>query len=362
MTAKISYDKHVAAIARGPVHAFSTDANGLKPFSDRGEFVPMMPKTFAIDLGWLKTRGSGIKVALLDTGIDLNHPDFAGAIDKVKDFTKEGETDENGHGTHMAGIVGARQNGMGMVGIAPECRLLIGKVMNKNGFGTVENICKGIDWAVKEGATIISLSISVHMASNLLYHSIHSALAAGVCVICAAGNKGGLSGNIQDPPASYGSVITVGAHDREGRPCSFNSVGGDTKLLAPGSRIWSCFLDGGYACLSGTSPAVPFVAGLSALILSKHRMYPDSKTPIFNNEDLERHLIRMTASPGTFKMGEGYGVLEPLKYADTSIQMVKDSSITIDMVKDSSITHIVPAMIEGRLVRFVFRNIFPMAA
>lgn len=266
-----------------------------------------------VPAAWRESRGRGIKVAVLDTGVDPDHQDLADAIIDSKDFTGDGIEDVDGHGTHCAGVIGARLNGVGFVGVAPECDLLIGKVLGNDGSGSYKQIAAGVDWAVAEGAHIISMSLGGPTTHPLLHRSIHSALAEGAAILCAAGNDGSLGVNTIGYPGAYGSVITIAAHDPQGNPAGFSSRGGEVDFMAPGTKIWSTYSDGGYAELSGTSMATPFAAGLAALILSKHNSDPGS-TPIATNEDLRSHLMYMSTHPGWHDNVTGYGPLLPFRY------------------------------------------------
>ncbi len=260
---------------------------------------------------WRESKGEGVVVAVLDTGIDEDHPDLRGAVVKSRDFTGEGIEDGNGHGTHVAGIIAARENRVGFVGAAPKARLLVAKVLSNRGFGRLEWIARGIEWAVAEGADILSLSLGGPMSSDLLHRAVHQALAAGKVVVCAAGNGGALARQAIGYPGRYGSVITVAAHDRNGQPSGFSSRGAALDFMAPGEEIWSTWRKGGYAKLSGTSMAAPFVAGLAALVLAKHRKPGPHRTPVANNEDLRAHLLRIAAHPGHHDEARGHGPLLP---------------------------------------------------
>lgn len=266
---------------------------------------------------WVQTQGQNTTVAVLDTGVDTDHPDLESAIIGSRDFTGDGIEDVNGHGTHCAGIVAARLNGSGFVGVAPKCNLLIGKVLGNDGSGAYSWISEGVYWAVENGATIISMSLGGPQSDHGLYEAIQYALFYGVHVICAAGNEGALFENSIGYPGRYGGVITVGAHDPNGNPSGFSSRGGEVDLLAPGSDIWSTWLDGGFAELSGTSMATPFVAGLAALIVSKHLSSQSNDTPLQNTEDLKNHLLRMASHPGWHDNQTGYGPLQPFRYFGT---------------------------------------------
>lgn len=266
---------------------------------------------------WKLTQGEGAKVAILDTGVDTDHPDLADAIIDTKDFTGDGIEDENGHGTHCAGIVGARLNGVGFVGVAPKAQLLTGKVLGNNGRGAYSWITEAIYWATESKANVISMSLGGSGSDPELYKAIQYALFHGVFVICAAGNEGMLFTNSIGYPGRYGGVITVASHDYNGNPSGFSSRGGEVDVMAPGSNIWSTYKNGGYAELSGTSMATPFVAGLAALIAAKHNKSRTNNTPLDNNEDMRNHLLRMATHPGYHDNQSGYGPLQPFSYFGT---------------------------------------------
>lgn len=260
---------------------------------------------------WSQTMGKGAKVAILDTGVDLNHKDLKSGIVLTKDFTGEGVQDYNGHGTHVAGIIGARKDNVGFVGMAPECDLMIGKVLANDGSGSYDWISDGIIWATDNGAHIINMSLGGPDTTNRLFEAVHYSLMKGVIICCAAGNDGALFANSIGYPGKYGGVITVASHDWNGRISGYSSRGGEVDFMAPGQDIWSTYLDNSYASLSGTSMACPFVAGLCALIMAKHMDVEDGDTPIFNTEDMRQHLLWMATHPGWHDPDEGYGALLP---------------------------------------------------
>ena len=220
---------------------------------------------------WKDTRGAGVRVALLDTGIDEQHPDLADAIDDARDFTgsRFGPADQNGHGTHTAGTIAARQNHLGVIGVAPDCRLLIGKVLGDDGSGSSANVAGGIDWAADSGADIISMSLGSPEPDDALHAAIERAVAKGKFIIAAAGNDG--RDNSVNYPARWKSTIAVAAVDASGHLAPFSSRGPEVDIAAPGENILSTWLHGTYAKLSGTSMATPFVAGVTALLVSLHR-------------------------------------------------------------------------------------------
>lgn len=261
---------------------------------------------FGVPAHWHNTRGQGVRVAVLDTGLDAAHPDLAAAVDAVRDFTGSpvGAVDRVGHGTHTAGTIGARQNDRGVVGVAPECRLLIGKVLGDDGSGDDQMVARGIDWAVDSGADVISLSLGSPNFSDALRQSVRRAVEAGRFIICAAGNDG--RPNSVNYPAKFDDTVAVGAVDRAGRVCDFSSRGEEIDLCAPGQDVLSTYLNGGYAKLSGTSMAAPFVSGIVALLLAKHRA-AGGATPVTTPQQLIEHLQRTAADAGPQGKDPNYG-------------------------------------------------------
>ena len=262
---------------------------------------------------WRHTEGEGIKIAILDTGISLNHHDLVGAVSthNYKDFTRSphGISDQQGHGTHCAGVVAARKNNTGIVGVAPKAELIIGKVLGDDGSGSGEDIANGIDWAVDKGAEIISMSLGAQVDIPVIHSAIRKATNRGVFFICAAGND---SLNHVDYPGAYKETIAVGSINRQRRLSTFSSIGKEVTIVAPGEDINSTYPPNTYAKLSGTSMAAPFVAGVAALILSKHKKY-GGDTPINTQKDLENHLAMTATDLGSigFDNKYGWGLINP---------------------------------------------------
>lgn len=266
---------------------------------------------------WQQTRGHGVRVAVLDTGIDDAHPDLIDTILESQDFTNSriGYRDVAGHGTHVAGIIAARNNEFGVVGICPELKhegggLLVGKVLGDDGAGTDATVTQGIEWAAARGTHVISMSLGSPIYSESMHHAIRRAVASGIFVICAAGNNG--RDNSVDYPGKLGETVAVAAVDRHGRLAAFSSRGPEVDIAAPGQDVLSTFPREQYAKLSGTSMATPFVTGVVALMLAKHRLHP-GRTPVKTFEQLLDHLARTATDAGSAGKDPayGYGLINP---------------------------------------------------
>jgi hypothetical protein len=212
---------------------------------------------------WDTATGIGVTVAVIDTGIEMTHPDLQGKVTKGYDFVndKESPEDDNGHGTHVAGIVMAARNNTGVVGVSHGTSVMPVKVLNSAGSGYISDVAKGIYWATDNGAQIINLSLGAPVDTDVLRNAVNYASSKGVLLVAAAGNEYGAPCQY---PAAYGNVICVVATDSSNRLASFSNVGGE--LAAPGVSNYSTFLGGTYRYLSGTSMAAPHVAGSLALL------------------------------------------------------------------------------------------------
>ena len=213
------------------------------------------------------TTGTGIRVAVIDTGIELAHPDLAANIKGSYNAISptKSANDDNGHGTHVAGIIGALDNTIGVVGTAPTADLYAVKVLNRNGSGYISDIIEGIDWAVARNINVINMSLGASSDVQALHDAVIRAHNAGIVVVAAAGNDSGGAVNF---PGAYPEVIAVSATDSNNTIASFSSVGPEVDLAAPGAAIYSTYKGQTYRTLSGTSMASPHVAGGAALLLS----------------------------------------------------------------------------------------------
>ncbi|MGH9922133.1 MAG: S8 family peptidase, partial [Nitrososphaerales archaeon] len=227
-------------------------------------------------------KGSGVSICILDTGIDYNHPDLAANYGEGKDFINNDNDpkDDNGHGSHVAGIAAAVLNGAGVVGVAPEAHLIIGKVLGSAGSGNISDVIAGIEWCVDNDAQIISMSLGSPIGSVAWKAALDAAYSDGVLLVAAAGNSGKCDGTGSNVvyPAKYPSVIAVTATTEEnGRLISFfcpapipqldsgSSTGPQVELSAPGDNIRSAWLNGAFRTLDGTSMATAHVSGAAAL-------------------------------------------------------------------------------------------------
>lgn len=263
-------------------------------------------------------KGTGIKIAVLDTGIDYTHEDLAVNYRGGYDFAygDNDPSDDNffGHGTHVAGIIAAAGNGIGVIGVAPEAELYAVKVLDGGGFGTEDWIIAGIEWAVSNKVDIINLSIQGPHSQGLK-DACDAAYNAGVLLVAAGGNSLAGGGPVKYP-AAYDSVIAVTATDSSDVPGYFAPVGNALELSAPGVDILSTVPGGGYDLLSGTSQAAPHVAGAAALYLlsNKEDLNGDG---VVNHKDV-RLLLQTTSTdlgdPGKDQVF-GYGLVNAAQAA-----------------------------------------------
>jgi subtilisin family serine protease len=217
-------------------------------------------------------KGAGIKIAVLDTG-GTDHQELAGNVIDVFDCTGHNDAaDRQGHGTHVAGIIAAKDNDFGVLGVAPEAQIYCMKVLDNNGRGGYNTIEAGIKKAMELGVDIINMSLGSSSQPPETFHQvIKEAYDRGIFIVAAAGNDG----SRVNWPASYDEVIAIGAIDENGNLTDFSSRGTEISVIAPGDNIYSTWLNQGYAVLRGTSQASPFVTGIIALILSTHKSNPD---------------------------------------------------------------------------------------
>jgi subtilisin family serine protease len=233
-----------------------------------------------LEEAWSVTEGEeSVVVAVIDTGVETSHPDLQERIwvsptgERGYDFVRNrphGE-DDAGHGTHCAGIIGASKNEFGVRGVAPKVKLMPLKFLSNQGRGDTVAAVQAIQYAVRNGAKILSNSWGGGGYSSLLENAIREALRQGVIFVAAAGNNNSDNDRAIYYPASYPGVLAVGSTDERDQRSSFSNYGRErVHVFAPGSNILSTYVGGRYQTLSGTSMATPQVAGALALALS-HR-------------------------------------------------------------------------------------------
>ncbi len=249
----------------------------IKPSQGR-EVIDYGVRMLGSPLEWPETMGAGIKVGIIDTGIDLNHEDLKGNIKEYINYTssnKKDVADENGHGTHVAGIVAAKRNNIGVVGVAPQADLYIAKAFNKNGTAEFDSISKSISWMIEKNVDVINMSFSSDSVNAEYQRLISQANLQGITVVCAAGNEG--KGKVRDEdtigyPAKFSETIAVTAVDINKDATDFSSVGKDAEIAAAGKNIYSCYMNNSYATLSGTSMATPLITGAVAILQAKGKI------------------------------------------------------------------------------------------
>src|SRR5215204_525073 len=273
-------------------------------------------------------------IAILDTGIDLDHADLNVYHERSFIPGTINADDDHGHGTHLAGIAAAKDNSFGIVGIAPGARLWAIKVLESSGIGEISTLIKGLDYINQYAneVDVAILSLGCECESGSLNIAIHNTVNAGITIVVAAGNEGKDAGTFT--PANNPEVITVSAiADTDGKCggngpptpygaddmlASFSNYGNVVDIAAPGVDIYSTFKANSYTKLTGTSMAAPHVAGAAALYKSLH--------PEASPNDVKSYLLTSGTNPSDLCNGNGHGYFtgdkdnfhEPLLYIDTN--------------------------------------------
>lgn len=259
-------------------------------------------------------KGAGIKIAVIDSGCDINHVSLKDSIAGVRNFTTEDNknprivTDRVGHGTHVAGIIAANEDKNIMSGVAPDAELYILKAIDKTGSGKLSWVINAINYAVELEVDIISMSLGMPESDPKLERAINNAVKKGISVVCAAGNEGDT--NYDDfeysYPAAYVDVISVGAVDKKSVPASFTNSNLVIDCVAPGVDIVSTYPNNTYASLSGTSMATPYVTGSIALIKNWSR---ETFQRELTEQELYAQLIKFTKTLDYPRSVQGNGLI-----------------------------------------------------
>nr|WP_248511815.1 type VII secretion-associated serine protease mycosin [Streptomyces sp. D2-8] len=305
------------------------------PYSDQCAFPngkypgrPWSLQRVLLDELWTQSTGEGMRVAVIDTGVDVTNPQLTDAVDvkSGRNFLPEnledddgnpiergkenGTTDTVGHGTKVAGIIAARPaKGTGFVGLAPDATIIPIQQNDAEGNGDVGTLTKAIRYAVQAGADVINISQDTTKpmeSTSDLALAINEALARKIVVVASAGNDG-LGGNVKETyPASYKGVLAVAASDRNNERASFSQSGEFVGVAAPGVDMISTVPKGGHCSDNGTSFSAPYVAGLAALIKAKH---PDWTARQIVAQ-IEQTAERTTAGHDRLV---GWGVVDPVR-------------------------------------------------
>ncbi|MFW5994232.1 MAG: S8 family peptidase, partial [Halanaerobiaceae bacterium] len=311
---------------------------------------------------WDQTIGSNnIRVAVLDTGIDYNHPELADFVDKNSSYNfidnNDNVMDYNSHGTHVAGIISARgDNNTGTTGVMWESELMAVKVLDDNGSGSEWSLAQGILYAAglldnqpRQTADIINLSLGMSDSNHIpktLEKAIERAAAEGVIIIAASGNNG--SSEVIYP-AAFSDVIAVGAleeNDSEApKVTSYSNYGPEIDVVAPGSLIYSTFADNKYGYMSGTSMAAPHVSGLAGLMLSDGVRASDIRSL------LQDTAIRL--GEDDFDESYGYGMIDTYK----SVHQANKINIILGNKNDDGFDIISKTKVDLNKSKFIIENV-----
>ncbi len=220
--------------------------------------------------------GEGVHVAVVDSGIDSDHPDLAPSLGEGyavveydgREDDAEPWDDDDGHGTHCAGIADAASNAEGVVGVSTEATLHAVKVTTGHGEGTGMTVAAGVTWAADQGYEVISMSLGARRPSAVVHDAVQYATERGSLVVAAAGNSGPCTDCV-DYPGAYEETIAVGSTDSDDRLSAFSATGPEVGIAAPGTDVTSTAVGGDYRTYSGTSMAAPHVAGAAALLAAQ---------------------------------------------------------------------------------------------
>ena len=267
---RIDVDAEVRALGKP---AIPPGLDKKDPPEQPAQVLPWGVDRIDAEYAWGTSGGAGIAVAVLDTGIDRDHPDLAANIAGGVNFVSKPPwkpvdpskwDDDNGHGTHVAGIIAALDNDIGVIGVAPEADLYALKVLDKTGSGYISQIITGLEWCADNGIDIANMSLGTDADIQSFEDACDAAEAAGVILVAAAGNDGA----DVDYPGAYDSVLAVAATDAADAVPWWSSPGSAVSIAGPGVSVYSTWKDDGYDTKSGTSMAAPHITGTLALALA----------------------------------------------------------------------------------------------
>lgn len=234
-------------------------------------YIPWGVSHIKAPLTWNRTTGDRVRVAVIDTGIDYNHPDLQHAIENGINLIHRHAlpVDDNGHGTHIAGTIAASARQTGITGVAPQASIHPVKAFDENGTAYVSDIIYGIYWCLRNRIDVVNMSFGMKHHSRALEDAVRTAYYSGMIIVASSGNDGRTSRI--DYPARFPHTLSVGATNKKGQIASFSNKSKYIDIYAPGEKIVSTWLRGEYQELSGTSMATSHVSGVVALLLSANR-------------------------------------------------------------------------------------------
>jgi subtilisin family serine protease len=289
---------------------------------------PVMPFSQTIDWGLRSLNiqdlhskgytGKGVKIGIIDSGCQTDHPDLK--IASAQDFTGTGTQDDTGHGTHVAGIIAAQGNNHGVLGVAPDAEIHIYKGLGGN-VGSLKSIANALKAAINDGMDIINMSLGTYSDSKTLRSLCDKAKDKGIILVVASGNTG-KDENFY--PATYDSCIAVGAIDSSMVTAYFTTYGNQLDVMAPGAKILSTHMNSSYAVLSGTSMAAPFVSGCLALM--------KSAGVALNYDTITKSTIDILNEGYDIK--SGFGILDPKISLGMKATMVSKKESFISKIKN----------------------------
>jgi len=280
-----------------------------------GQFYGWEIQKLNVAKSWIKTKGEGIVVAVLDTGCDLEHEDLKdNLLQGINIINKKLDPiDKNGHGTHVSSTIAASDNGKGMVGVAPRAKIVPVKVLGDSGQGDLKHVVEGIIWAADKGVDFITMSLGSPTPAQQLKNALEYASKKGCIVFCAAGNAGENSDIMY--PAKYEYNIAIGAVDENLNRTNFSCSGEELDFLAPGNNIVGCVPGNKYAIMSGTSMSNPFATGCAVLLKSYYKKIGRSNSLITIDDYIsifKKTTLKLENKKyRDIRKYEGYGIINP---------------------------------------------------
>jgi len=293
------------------IPTFLPDYTVEEEFSAMSQLIDWGLKQSKIPETWKVSEGEGVRVLVIDTGHPV-HSDLDANTEIGENFIlDEGHEDFNGHQTHCTGIICASNNESGMVGVAPKATCISAKALNKAGSGSFQGLADALDYAIETKPDIVSMSLGAPSPSGIIHDRIKELWKMNIPVVCAAGNAGNAGVSW---PAAYPETIAVASYNKSGKISYYSSRGERVDWAAPGERIYSTYLNGQYATLSGTSMACPFLVGIVALMLAKHRKQEKEtgKNDCKTIEEIKEHLLKYTLDRGEIGKDDkwGHGIID----------------------------------------------------